>query len=155
MDQPGWSGPEAAGIKVERRQVLFKVHVQPFTASRLCVLDCVADKLGSDAPPLMLTGDLGIEQEGVIASIPRHIDEADQAATRHPGRYPAKAVRPDLIPPPGRRLPAMCCNKGRHFRVGDRPAPAVLNQLGHMPDRPARPPAGSTTSGSDDKPELP
>jgi hypothetical protein len=29
MDQPGWSGPEAAGIKVERRQVLFKVHVQP------------------------------------------------------------------------------------------------------------------------------
>jgi hypothetical protein len=29
MDQPGWSGPEAAGIKVERRRVLFKVHVQP------------------------------------------------------------------------------------------------------------------------------
>jgi hypothetical protein len=73
MDQPGWSGPEAAGIKVERRQVLFKVHVQPFTASRFGVPDCVADKLGSDALPLMLTGDLGIEQEGVIASIPRHV----------------------------------------------------------------------------------
>jgi hypothetical protein len=62
MDRPGWSGPDAPGIKVERRHVLLKVHVQPFTASRLGVPDCVADKLGSYAPPLMLTGDLAIEQ---------------------------------------------------------------------------------------------
>jgi len=128
MDQPGWSGPEAAGIKVERRQALFKVHVQPFTASRLSVPGCAADKLGSDTPPLMLTRDLGIEQQSVIASIPCHIDKADQVGARQAGGYPAKAVGPDLVPPPGRRLPAMCCNKGHHFRVGDRPAPAVLNQ---------------------------
>jgi len=138
MDQPGWSGPEAAGIKVERRQALFKVHVQPFTASRLSVPGCAADKLGSDTPPLMLTGDLGIEEEGVIAAVPRHVDKTDQAATKPQARGdPAKTVRPDLVPPPGRGPAAMCPDKCHHFCVGDRPAPAVLNRFGHTRDRSA------------------
>jgi hypothetical protein len=63
VDQPGWSGPEAAGIEVERRQVPFEVDVKPLTAGRLGVPDGLAHKRGGNAPPLMLTGDLGIEEE--------------------------------------------------------------------------------------------
>lgn len=68
-----------------------------------------------------------IEKEGVIASVPGHVDKADQAATWQAGRHPAKAVRADLVPPSWRSLAAMCGDKGHHFRVGDRSTPAVLD----------------------------
>ena len=71
VDHPGWGWPEVAGIDVQRRQVLFEVDVKPLTTCRLGVPDGVTDKRRGDALPLMLTGDLGIEQEGLIASVPR------------------------------------------------------------------------------------
>lgn len=120
VDQPGCSGPKAAGIEVERREVLLEVDVEPFATSLLGVPGGMADKRGGNAPPLILTGDLGVEEEGVIASIPHHIDKADQAATRlQPCCHPAKAVRSDLIPPPGHRLPAVCRDEDNQLCVGD------------------------------------
>ncbi len=87
----------------------------------------------ANALPLMLTGDLGIEQEGVIASVPRHVNNADQAATAHASGHPAKAAGPDLVPPASRGLATMRSDQRHHFRVGDWSAPAVLNRLGrHM-----------------------
>ena len=111
--------------------------MEPVATSRLGVPSGGGDKRGGNTLALLLTSDLGIKEEGVIASVPRHVDEADQATTWQAGGHPAKAVRPDLIPPSGRRPTAMCRNQRQHFRIGDWPTPAVLNRLGHMPDRPA------------------
>jgi len=120
VDQPGCSGPKAAGIEVERREVLLEVDVKPLATSLLGVPGGMADKRGGNAPPLILTGDLGVKKEGVIASIPRHIDKAGQAATRlQPCCHPAKPVRPDLIPPPGHRPPAVCRDESNQLCVGD------------------------------------
>jgi hypothetical protein len=131
VDKPGWGMPEAAGIEVERRQVLLEVDVEPLATCRGGMPDCMTHQSGANALPLMLPGDLGIEEEGVIASVPRHVDKADQAAaTLQPSGHPAKAVGPDLVPPPGRGLAAMCSDKGHYFRVGDWSAPAILNRLG-------------------------
>ena len=69
----------------------------------------MTDQSSANALPLLLNGDLGIEEEGVIASVPRHVDKANQAAaTLQASGHPAKAVGPDLIPPPSRGLAAMC-----------------------------------------------
>lgn len=138
MNQPGWSGPKAAGIEVECRQVLLEVDVKPLAPGRLCMHRSMADKRSANALPLILTSDLGIEEEGMIASVPRHVDKADQAAADlQAGGYPAKAVRPHLIPPTSRSLAAMRSDKYDHLCVRDWSTPAVLNWLRHTPDRPA------------------
>jgi hypothetical protein len=67
VDQPGCSWPKAAGIEVERREVLLEVDMKPLATSLLGVPGGMADKRGGNAPPLVLTGDLGVEEEGVIA----------------------------------------------------------------------------------------
>ena len=136
-DQPCWSGPEAAGVEVERRQVLFEVDMQPLAASHLCVPGSAGDKRSCDAPPLIRTSDLGIQEESVIASVPSHVNKADQVAIGDAGSHPAKTLRPYLVPPPGCSPAAMCCDQRHHFRIGKWTAPAVFNLLGHMPDRPA------------------
>src|SRR5262249_36106787 len=112
--------------------------MKPLATRRLGMPGGKADQRGGDALPLMLTGDLGIEEEGVIATVPRHVEKADWAATRPQARGdPAKAVRPDLVPPPGRGPAAICPDKCHHLRIGDRPTPAVLNRFGHTRDRSA------------------
>jgi hypothetical protein len=112
VNQPGWSGPEAAGIEVERRQVVLEIDVKPLAPGRLCMHRSVADKRGANTLPLILTSDLGIQEEGVIGSVPRHVDKADQAAVDlQAGGNPAKAVRPHLVPPTGRSLAAMRSDK--------------------------------------------
>ena len=81
VHQPGWSGPEATGIEVEPRQALGEVDVKPLATCRLGMPDSMTHQGGANALPLMLTGDLGIEQEGVIGPVPRHVYKANQAAT--------------------------------------------------------------------------
>ena len=135
VDQAGCGGPKAAGIEVQHREVLLEVDVKPLATSLLGVPGGMADKPGGDALPLMLTGDLGVEEEGVIASVPRHIDKADQATTGLQACcHPAEAVRSDLVPLPGRRARY---DKGNHLCVGEWSTPAVVNWLRHRPDRPA------------------
>ena len=80
VHQPGWSGPEATGSEVEPRQALGEVDVKPLATCRLDMPDSMIHQGGADALPLMLTGDLGIEEEGVIASVLRYVDKANQAA---------------------------------------------------------------------------
>ncbi len=148
VDQPGWGRPEAAGIEVERRQVLLEIDVEPLATCRLGMPDSMTHKGGANALPLMLNGDLGIEEEGVVASVPRHVDKANQADAALQARgHPAKAAGPDLVPPPSRGLAAMRSDQRHHFRVGDWSAPAILNLLGrHMRDRPASGPQASRSA---------
>ncbi len=128
MNQTGWSGPEAAGIEVEHRQVLLEVDVKPLTPGRLRMYRSMADKRGADTLPLILAFDLGIEEEGMIASVPCHVDKAGQAAADlQAGGNPAKTVRPHLVPPTGRSLAAMRSDKYDHFCVRDWSTPSVLN----------------------------
>jgi hypothetical protein len=105
------------------------------TKCRLGVPGSMADQRRGDPLPLILGGDLGVEEEGVITPVPCHVDKAGQGAVRLTGGDPAKAVGPDLIPPSGRSPAAMRPDERYHLCVGDRPAPAVLDRLGHIPDR--------------------
>lgn len=135
MNQPGWSGPEVAGIEVERCEVLLEVDVKPLAPGCLCMRRSVADKRGANPLPLMLTSDLGIQEEGMIASVPCDVDKADKAAVGlQAGGNPAKAVSPHLIPPASRRLAAMRSDKQDHLCVRDWCAPAVPNWLRHTAD---------------------
>lgn len=130
-DQPGWSGPEAARTEIERGQILAEVDVQPLAARRPRVPDGMSYQRGGDAFPLMAAGDLGIEKERVIAAVPHHIDEPNQALLAgQASGHPAQTVGPDLIPPASHGATAMCLNEHHHFRISDRTAPAILNRLG-------------------------
>jgi hypothetical protein len=64
--------------------VLFEIDVKPLATCRLGMPGGMTDKRRGNALPLMLTGDLGIEKEGVITSVPGHVDKPTR-------------------PPPGRR----------------------------------------------------
>src|SRR5262249_38048176 len=44
--QPGWGGPEAAGMEVERRQALGEVDMKPLASRRVGVPGSKADKRG-------------------------------------------------------------------------------------------------------------
>ena len=122
--------------------MFLEVDVKPFATCRLGVQNSVADERGGNPLPLILTPDLGIEEEDVIASVPRHVDKADEAtATQQTSGHPAKAVGPDLIPPPGCSPSGVCSDKSHHLCIRDRSTPAVLNRLGHATFLP-----GETTS---------
>src|SRR5260370_8886075 len=51
VDQPGCSGPKAAGIEVERREVLLEVDVKPLATTLLGSPGGLADNRGANAPP--------------------------------------------------------------------------------------------------------
>jgi hypothetical protein len=129
--------------------VLFEVHVQPFAPGPFGVPDSMADKRRGDPLALILTGYLGVEEEGVIASVPCHVDKADQAAVWLAGGDPAKAVGTDLVLPSGRRPAAICFDECHHFCVGDwptpDPAPARLGPAPGMSSEAANPEHGSRT----------
>jgi hypothetical protein len=74
-DQPGWGGPEAARTEVERGQVLAEVDVEPLAARSPRVRDGMSDQGGGNALPLMAADNLGVEEEGVVAAVPRDINE--------------------------------------------------------------------------------
>ena len=131
MDQSGGSRPEAACAEVERREMLLEVDVEPLTPCRLGMQCSTADERCGYSSPLMLASDLGIDEEGVIAAIPRHVDKADQGAAIQAGCYPAQAVQPHLVPSSGHCVPTVGLDEFHHFHVGDCSAPAVLHQVCH------------------------
>jgi hypothetical protein len=81
--------------------------MKPVAASVLGVPGGMADKRGGNALPLMLTGDRGVEDEGVVASVPRHIDEADQALSSLPRPAWPSIRSPEVGQSPG-SVPARC-----------------------------------------------
>lgn len=66
-----------------------------------------SNQLRSDAGMLVDGTHLGIKQEGMIAAVPRNVDEPDQQSVLVPGTNPAQAVRADPVPPTERRAPAV------------------------------------------------
>lgn len=53
------------------------------------------DQLGADASSLVVRAHLRIEQEGVVASVPRHIGEPDERPNRHGEQWSSmRPVRP-------------------------------------------------------------
>jgi len=86
VDDPGARGAEPAGVEVEAGQLVPEVDVQPLATGRLGLSRGEADDLGGDALALMVTSHLGIEQEGVVAPVPRDVDEADEGPVGVTGR---------------------------------------------------------------------
>ena len=88
--------------------MLCEVHVEPLAPGRLSVPDCMADKRSADPFPLMLTDDLGVEEKGMITSVPCHVDKADQAAVRFGEQSPSQGCGagsdPTSLPQPGRHV---------------------------------------------------
>ena len=84
----------------------------------------------------------------MIATVPRHVDKTGQGATRPQARgHPAETVRPDLIPPPGHGPAAIGPDKCRHFCIGNRPTPAVLQSVRAHARSFSKPPQSSTLRG--------
>lgn len=103
VDQSCLRGLEAAGIEVERSEIVVEVHVQPFAAGFLGVDGSSSNQLKPDTGMLVEGTHLGIEQEGMVAAVPCKVDEANQQSVVVPNTDPAKAVRADPVPPPVRR----------------------------------------------------
>src|SRR5215472_7450720 len=91
----------------------------------------MADERCGYPSPLIFASDLGIDEKSMIAAIPRHVHKADEGAAGQSGGYPAQAVPPHLVPPPGHWVPTMSFDEFYHFHVGDCSSPAVLNLLSH------------------------
>ena len=98
---------KAASVVVERRQVLLEVNLHPLAPRLFRVLGCHTDEVGADARSLLIRPDLRVDQEGVIATVPRHVDEPDKRAIFEPRRHLAKAIPADAIPPPRRSVTAV------------------------------------------------
>lgn len=115
----------------------FKVDVEPFASCCFGVQDSSADDRCGYPTPLVITPDLRIQDKSMIASVPSHIDKADQGAIRQTSGDPAQAVRLNLVPPAGYRAAIISLDECHHFRVRDGLAPAVLDRLGHAHILPA------------------
>jgi hypothetical protein len=74
-DEAGGRGAESATPEVEGPQVLLEVDVQPCAACPACPLDGEGDQPGAGALPVHPGGDHGVEDEGVGATVPGHVDE--------------------------------------------------------------------------------
>src|SRR5690606_3071844 len=112
--EAGVGRSEAAGVEVEAAELGTEVDVQPLAPGGPGVPSRDRDQLGSDAAALMLAAGLRVEQEGVIATVPRHVHEPDQLIA-HAGRDPAETVLADLVPPPGDRVAPVRLDQVRHL----------------------------------------
>jgi hypothetical protein len=130
VDQPGVRWPEAAGIKVKRPQVSLEIHMQPLASGGLHVLSRESDSPRCDASALVATVRFGVDDEGVVSTIRNDVHEADELTVDVARSYPAKAVRPDSIPPADLGIPAMGGNEFNHLVVSQRVAPPVSDALG-------------------------
>jgi hypothetical protein len=72
------------------------VDLEPLAARGVRVPRGLLDEPGRDAAAL--DGHLRVEEERLVAAVPRHVDEADQLVVQT-RRHPAEAVRTDLVPP--------------------------------------------------------
>jgi hypothetical protein len=126
VDQSCVRGLEAAGIEVERSEIVVEVHVQPFAASFLGVDGGSSNQLRTDTGMLVDGTDLGIEQKGMVAAIPCNVDEANQQSVVVPDTDPAKAVRADPVPPPVRRASPVRLREGEQLLVVNIATPLVV-----------------------------
>src|SRR3984957_2725315 len=132
-DEAGGGGGESATAEVEGPQVLLEVDVQPLAARAARFLDREGHQPGTDAPPPHSGGDHGVEDEGVGATIPGHVDEPGEIPAV-PRAGPAEAVAIHLGPPVlGAGIPVA------HFAAAARAAERLRVQRTHLAaiERPA------------------
>jgi hypothetical protein len=94
---------ESACVVVERGESFVKVDFYPLAPGLLRVAHCDADKFSADAPSLMIGTHFRVDEEGVVAAIPRNVHEADERPLTYPRGDPAETVRADPVPPPSLR----------------------------------------------------
>lgn len=114
---------ESARVVVERGKTFVKVHLHPLAPRLLRVPRGDADKVGADAPPLVVGADLRVDQEGVVAAVPRDVDEADERPVIHSRSDPAEAVWAYSVPPSRLWRAAVGSREGDEFVVGHLVAP--------------------------------
>jgi hypothetical protein len=90
-NQTGCRLLEAAGIEIERTQVILEVNVEPFALRGTSFVSRSCDQRAANTSPLAMLGDHRVKDEGVNSAVPDHVDEADQRAA-FPGADPAKTV---------------------------------------------------------------
>ncbi len=78
VQQPSRGRAKATGT-VERFQRLLVINVEPFRTAFLGKGCRLPNQCRSDTSPLVVVMNGGIEQKGMRASVPRDIDEADEA----------------------------------------------------------------------------
>lgn len=79
LDEAGFGRPEAAGA-IEGSQVRLEIDMQPLGAALPGNPRGFPDQLRGDALPAHVGVNAGVEKEGMNATIPGDIDEADEAA---------------------------------------------------------------------------
>ena len=92
MYESGRRWSEAAGVEIEGLQFRFEVDVEPLATRGLGLPGRQVDEASPDASVLEHGVRLRVEQEGVIAAVPRDVHEADEYT----------------IPPPGGTQPRLC-----------------------------------------------
>jgi hypothetical protein len=77
-DQSGVRRCEATSLEVERSEVGFEIDMEPLTTGSASLGHSDLYELGSDSLPGDPRAYDRVQDEGVDATIPRHIDEADE-----------------------------------------------------------------------------
>lgn len=101
MEQASPCRAEPAGIEIKGREPLCVVEVDfhPFAASIGGMTSSHLDQLRSDTLALEVGAHFWVEQEGVIAAVPRHVREAKKRPVRITGGDPTQTVGTNLVPP--------------------------------------------------------
>jgi hypothetical protein len=77
---------------------------------------------------------LRVDEESVIASVPRDVDKAGCSAVAEASYHPSEAGRTDSVPPADLRAAAIGLGESDEFLIRDIAAPAVFEVRGHPTD---------------------
>ena len=123
-DEAGRRRAEPARPEIEVAQLLLEVDVEPFAAGLPALAFGHRQQPAADADPPPGSLDERVDDEGMGAAVPGHVEEADQAAAVG-GADPAQTVPLDLRPPIDvehgvhealgmQRVDVAVCEGGRH-----------------------------------------
>src|SRR5262245_12691913 len=90
-DKTGIRRLESAGSEIEVAQVWIEIHMKPLATGFPSVADRLRDQFSRMAAAPQRRGNHRIEQEGMHAAVPGHVDEA-RKATRDAHAHPPEAV---------------------------------------------------------------
>jgi hypothetical protein len=99
-NQSGCRLLEAAGIEIERTQVLLEVDVEPFALGGTGFVGRGCDQRGTDTSPPAMLRDHCVQDEGMDTTVPDNVHEADQRAVLR-GTDPAETVALKSFSPVG------------------------------------------------------
>lgn len=97
-NQTGVRRCEAAGVEIERAQVILEADVEPLAAGSARLGDGDRHELGPYALPAGVRGHHSVEDEGMDCTVPRHVDKTHELVAVT-GTDPAQAVPLNLALP--------------------------------------------------------